>query len=219
MKKLGIFFVIIGFVMASFGAAQPVVAANTGVTGQVVDGKTAQGWGYGAEIMVIQTTGTDTGLKGTAILDANGNFTVSYGSTDTLSLCSSMGGCTTADNFASMQVLISFTCEFDPTFSRPNETTSNDSNCPINAAPGGSPALPPLVGLPGNFEIGYTDNFQSVIRNLGDIDTNRGPTAITLEAISAESTTGISPIMIAAFSLILVGLGLIVVYRQRRNAI
>lgn len=217
MKKLGIFLVIIGFVVASFASTQPVAAANTGVTGQVVDGKTAQGWGYGAEILVIQTTGTNTGLKGSAVLDANGNFTILYNVTDTLGLCGSMGGCSLANNFASMQVLIGMTCEYDMSNGSRTYNSGSDPNCPWSQTIGGSPV--PLVGLPGNFEVGYTDNFSAVTRNLGNIDTNRGPTIINLEAISAESTTGISPLMIAAFSLILVGLGLIIAYRKRQNVL
>lgn len=224
MKKIGIFLIIVGILMASFASVQPVAAANTGVMGQIVDGKTAQGWAYGAEILIIQISGATPGLKGSTYLAADGTFSVNYptasntGMTDDLGLCASMGNCLPVDNFSSLQVLIGFTCDFNTVNgTRPNETTSNDGNCPADQDLNANPV--PLVGLPGNFEVSYTDTFSSVMRDLGDIDTNRGPTAITLKAISAENTTGISPLMISAFALIVVGLALIIVYRRRQNVI
>jgi hypothetical protein len=219
MNKLGIFLVIVGITLAGFSSAQPVGAANTGVTGRVLDGRTIQGWAYGAEILVLQTTGASIGVKGTATLDSSGYFTVIYGTTDTLNLCFSMGGCSTADDFSKIVVQISFKCDHETlnTGVRKDKSNSTDPSCPVNEDLSGNPV--PLYGLPGAMEIEFTDNYNAVTKDLGDIDANSSPTVITLEAISAESTTGISLLMIAAFVLILIGFSLIVIYRLRQKTI
>lgn len=226
MKKIGIFIIVIGLLMVGFASIQSVTAApeaNTGIVGRIVDGKTAQPWGYGAEVIIIQTSGTNVGLKGSAVLAANGTFAITYptatntGMTDPLSLCGTgagqMGDCTTVENFATLQLMVTFRCDWNTgNGTRPMFNSSTDASCPLTPLGGGTTAL---VGLPGNFQYQYTDTFAAGTRDLGDFDTNRGPTAISLEAVHADSNT-ISPLAIAGIMVILFGTGLMI-YRRRQE--
>jgi hypothetical protein len=226
MKKLTNFSIILAILVVSFISAQPVAAANTSITAQIVDGKTAQGWAYGAEIIVVQITGTNVGLKGSARLDANGYFTINYptgtnsGMTDALGLCGTnpgqMGDCTPVNNWSSLQLLISFTCDWEPTFYRQDYQNSTDGFCPVSVDLNGNPV--PLVGLPGNFEVSYTDTFSAVPRNLGNIDTNRGPTALELVDFSVtpqSSNNTWLPFVLLIGSVALVS-GAVTIIRKRR---
>ncbi|GAB4271687.1 MAG: hypothetical protein Kow0080_17370 [Candidatus Promineifilaceae bacterium] len=188
---IGLLLILIGLIGGATAKVSAATTANTGVTGRVVDGKTAQPWVYGAEVVAIQTTITP-GFLGTTTLAADGTFTINYSSsgtpTDDLNMCASVGGCVAPQNFANVQVLIVFTCDINTSNgTRSNYQTSNDSNCPLD--PLGAATSPVLTGLPNNMEVQYTDTFVGTVRNLGDIDTNRGPTAVSLQTITAASTT------------------------------
>jgi hypothetical protein len=179
---IGILLILIGLIGGMVANVSAATTANTGVTGRVVDGKTAQGWQYGAEVAVIEV---GTGVLGSANLGNDGSFTVTYG-TDPLGLCS--GSCATPSNFAQIYVLINFTCDLNTSNGSRTTTptlSSTDSNCPVNdtLAGGGQP----LVGIPNNISLQTIDT-GSGVQNLGDIDTNRGPTAVSLQTITATST-------------------------------
>jgi len=227
MKKLTNFSIVVAILVASLISVQPVAAANTSITAQIVDGKTAQGWKYGAEIIVVQITGANVGLKGSTRLDANGYFTINYpsgtntGMTDDLGLCGTgagqMGDCTPVSNWSSLQILISFTCDWELPPYRQNYQNSTDGYCPVLVDLDGNPV--PLVGLPGNFEVSYTDTFSAVPRNLGNIDTNRGPTALELVDFSVtpqSSNNTWLPFVLLIGSVALVS-GAVTVIRKRRG--
>ncbi|MFQ5399689.1 MAG: hypothetical protein ACE5E7_08840 [Anaerolineae bacterium] len=220
MKRIsrfnGVALIIAGVLLIAMAITQMAVAApgaNTGVTGRVVDAKTVNPWVYGGEVVVIQTTGTNIGLKGSTFLASDGTFTVVYNSTDDLNLCGNgigqMGPCSTADNFANIQILIAFTCDLNTgNGTRPNSASSNDANCPLTV--GGIP----LSSLPNNMEYQLTDTFISGIRNVGDIDTNRGPTAVTLETISISNNEQF--LVLIVVGTILIALGTFLTVRRRR---
>lgn len=206
MRKLrmiiGVLLILVGLIGGMVANVSAATTANTGVTGRVVDGKTAQPWRYGAEVVAIQTTITP-GFLGTTTLNADGTFTINYSSTgtptDDLNMCASVGGCVAPQDFANVQVLIVFTCDIESTNTRPDYQTSNDTNCPLD--PLGPDTTPVLTGLPNNMEVQYTDTFVGSVRNLGDIDTNRGPTAVSLQTITATSTTNWLLVLLSLLSI------------------
>ena len=183
-------------------------AANSGVTGQIVDGGTAQPWLYGGEVAVIEVNG---GVLGSTNLSNDGSFTVTYG-TDPLSLCT--GSCTTPTDFAEIYVLINFTCNLNTSDGERTATplSSDDTTCPINdtLAGGGEP----LTGLPNNINLQGVDTGTGV-QDLGDIDTNRGPTAVSLNTFSANGQpTNWLPTAAALMLVSLMGVALI---KRRHN--
>ncbi len=183
--------------------------ADTGLSGRLIDSKTLQPWKYGAEIKVIQTSGTNVGLKGSTFVSlADGTWSITFGTTDDLSICG--GSCTAGEPYATYQVVVNFTCDLaTANGTRPNYATTSDANCPITAS--GTP----LTGLPTNFEVTVTDGASGAIHNMGDIETQRGPTAIRLENFSAQSASQWTLVLAGAGLLALVAAGFVVTRRKR----
>ncbi len=163
-----------------------ITAAETPDTvlhGRIIDSKTLQPWLYGAEIRIIQTSGTNTGVKGSASVSlADGTWSITLGTTDDLGICG--GNCTAGNNYAQYAVQVNFKCDIETTNtgSRPDYTSSTDANCPVTVS-GTS-----LTGLPSNFEVTVTDSASGGSVDLGDWETHRGPTAIVLSNFGVNSS-------------------------------
>jgi len=193
----------------SYIGHQILPASDTGISGRLIDSGTLQPWMYGAEIKVIQTSGTNVGLKGSTYVSlADGTWSITFGSTDGLGICG--GSCTGGEAYATYQVVVNFTCDLETVNgNRPNYTSSTDANCPTTVS--GTP----LVGLPTNFEVTVTDGASGGIQALGDIETQRGPTAIQLENFSAQSASQWTLVLTGAGLLALVAAGFAVTRRRR----
>lgn len=192
---IGILLILVGLIGGMVANVSAATTANTGVTGRVVDGKTAQGWQYGAEVAVIEV---GAGVLGSTTLQNDGSFIVNYG-TDPLSLCG--GSCATPSSFAQIFVLINFTCDLSTTNGTRTTTptlSSDDLNCPVDTTLALSG--PSLVGIPNNISLQTIDT-GSGMQNLGDIDTNRGPTAVSLQTITATSTTNWLLVLLSLLSI------------------
>jgi hypothetical protein len=194
-----------------FSTTHQIVGAetpDTGLTGRLVDSKTLQPWLYGAEIEVVQTNGVNVGPKGNTFVDlSDGTWTVDFGgASDDINLCS--GSCTDGNEYATYQIRVRFTCNLNTANgTRPNATTSNDVNCPITQ--GGTD----LFGVPSNFEITVTDSASGTRIDIGDIETERGPTAVTLQNIGTQA--GAAPWLAMATLLLLVGTAVVIMRRRQ----
>ncbi len=193
----------------SYVGHQILPAADTGLSGRLIDSGTLQPWEYRAEIKVIQTSGTNIGLKGSTYVAADGTWSITFGSTDGLNICG--GSCTPGEAYATYQVVVNFTCDLETANgTRPNYTTSTDPNCPLTSTSYGA-----LTGLPTNFEVTVTDGASGGVQNMGDIETQRGPTAIQLENFSAQSASQWTLVLTGAGLLALVAAGFAVARRKR----
>lgn len=155
---------------------------DTELHGRIIDSKTLQPWKYGAEIRIIQTSGENTGLKGSTVVSlADGTWSITLGTTDDLGICD--GNCTEGNNYAKYAVQVNFKCDIETTTtgSRPDYTSSTDANCPTTVD--GTA----LTGLPSNFEVEVTDSASGGSVDLGDWETHRGPTAIVLSNFGVNS--------------------------------
>ncbi len=182
--------------------------ACTSLSGRLIDSKTLQPWVYGAEIEVIQTSGTKTGLKGSKYASiasgSEGEWSITLGVTDELNL----GSPATGEPNAVYQIKINFTCDLETANgTRPDyQTTTDPTHCPITVN-GTS-----LTGLPTNFEITYTDDGTGGACNAGDIETRRGPTAIVLEDFSAQSS---APWVLGGAAILLLAAGGLALLRRQ----
>jgi len=194
----------------------------TGLSGRLIDSRTLQPWVYGAEIQVVQTTGTNTGLKGSTVVtlgatvpgdpsQSDGQWSITFGTTDDLSLCAGGGGCTIGNEFATYQVQVNFTCNLNTTNgTRPAFDSSDDTNCPIQVD------SVDMTGVPINFEFTVTDTATGSMVNLGDAETERGPTAVNLLGIDVGQNQAPQAALLVV---ILFGLAVsgAVVWRRRSN--
>jgi len=174
------------FIMSSLtvNPAPPTPTPDTGLSGTIIDSKTLQPWVHGAEIVVIQTSGVNVGMKANTFVAADGTWSVNFGTTDTIELCS---GCTTGNEYATYQVKVNFKCDLQSAAdgsgiigegTRSSITVSDDDNCGV-----------PLVGIPVNFEETVTDSASGGVIDVGDWETGRGPTAVSLQNVTADSNT------------------------------
>jgi len=172
------------FIMENFtvNPAPPTPTPDTGLSGTIIDSKTLQPWVHGAEIVVIQTSGVNVGMKANTFVAADGTWSVNFGTTDTIELCS---GCTTGNEYATYQVKVNFKCDLQSAAdgsgiigegTRSSITVSDDDNCGV-----------PLVGIPVNFEETVTDSASGGVIDVGDWETGRGPTAVSLQSITADN--------------------------------
>jgi hypothetical protein len=187
------------------------VAAYSGVSGTVVDGKTNSGWQYGGEVAAYQLN-APFGPLGSTTLAANGSFALTYDD-DPLGVCG--GPCVTAMNGAQIVLVINFRCDLNTVNgTRPNHTFSDDANCPVSQTLGDNPV--PLVGLPGGISYFYFENAGTPGSHVaGNLATNTGPTSITLRNFNAGAGGG-TPVLLVAMVFLLVGGASIIAVRRRR---
>jgi hypothetical protein len=174
----------------------------TGLSGRLIDSKTLQPWGYGAEIQVVQTTGINTGVKGSTSVAADGTWQIDFGATDSLNLCPT-GGCTPGNNYATYRIFVNYTCNLQTANgTRPAFNSSTDPNCPVNAPlSGGFMVMNALVGLPINTEFTVTDAATGNLYDTGDFETERGPTAVTLQNFGLQSNATLLPLIVLSLAL------------------
>jgi hypothetical protein len=210
-KRYGAFLIaLMGGLVLTLLAVRSV-AAFSGVSGTVVDGKTNSGWQYGAEVAAYQLN-APFGPLGSTILAANGSFVLTYG-TDTLGICG--GPCIGPQHGAQIVLVINFRCDLNTgNGTRPDHTFSDDGNCPVSQTLGGSPV--PLEGLPGGISYFYfEDEGLTGLHNAGNLATNTGPTSITLRNFNAGASGG-TPVLLVAMVFLLVGGASIIAVRRRR---
>jgi LPXTG-motif cell wall-anchored protein len=222
MKKIAVLLVVIlglfGLVFANAPATNAAPDAYTGLSGRIIDSKTLEPWSYGAEVWVIQTTGTNVGLKGTTTVAADGTWSITFNSTDDLNLCGSLGGCSAGNNFATYVVRVSFSCNLETANTNSRSAgpppSSTDPNCPADTDLNSTG--PALTGLPQDFERSVTDAFQNIVYDVGDWETGRGPTAVSLQSFNTEG--GANAMLPAVVGLLLLAGASFVIIRRRQQA-
>jgi hypothetical protein len=194
--------------------AAPAPMAYTGVTGTVVDVYGTEPWRFGAEVIAFQIVpGTGVRALGSAVLDQNGFFSISHGSTDPLGLCPAWNpdlNCASPANDVTVYVLIDFNCELQTANgTRPDYETSDDLNCPTEIGDD------QLVGLPTDLSLSYiTDETHTGNYDFGPVRINTGPLAITLHSIRVAGVAGMPLALVLA--VILMGAGTWAVARRQR---
>lgn len=215
-KVVGFLIIFVGLIFATTSVyAEPEApTAITAITGSVFDGKTGSPWQYGAEVAII----SGGAVVGNGVLDQNGHFSIVPGN-DPFGLCG--GTCPTTIAFGSITAVIQFTCDIqvvnvnEETRSATLPIISDDPNCPAAGPLPSGVGGPALVGLPSNILAdSIVVNPSNTTFDFGTIDTNRGPTAVSLNTFSAANQpTSFLP-AIAALLLITFG-ALLLVKRQR----
>ncbi len=165
--------------------------AFSSVQGSVIDSKNSAPWTHGGEVWVYDTGTGD--ICGTGTLDATGHFSISLdGSQDTLGAGggSRLPDCTTGHNNHTLEILIDFTCAMGVgTCDAPNGTPATNSKQ-------------------------FTQNGIPVPYNAGYISTGTGPTAIRLDAFSAQS--GMQWNLVAAGGLLVLAAGGFAIARRKQ---
>jgi hypothetical protein len=184
------------------------VAAFSGVSGTVVDGKTGNGWQYGGEVAAYQLS-FPFGPLGSTVLNLDGTFTLSYND-DPLNVCS--GSCAMATHAAQILLIVNFACDLRSDGELPYGQTraQGAAHCPSDGP------LGPLVGVPGGISYFYFENeVDTGLHNAGNLATNTGPTSITLSNFNAGAGGGM-PVLLIAMVFLLVGGASIIAVRRRR---
>jgi hypothetical protein len=212
-RNPALFLALLGALVFTLLAVRPV-AAYAGVSGTVVDGKTNQGWEYGAEVAAYQIS-ISFGPLGSAMLDQDGNFQLTYDD-DPLGICGG-GGCVAPANGAQIVLVVNFRCDLNTANGWRDLAAvppSTDSNCPAEQTLGGD--LVPLEGLPGGISYFYFEVEDNTgMHTAGNLATNTGPLAITLRSFNTSGGGGM-PILLFATIFLLVGGASLVAVRRRR---
>lgn len=168
------------------------VSAFKGVQGQVIDSKTKQGWQYGGEVWVYDTS--SSAICATGLLDANGGFSLSLDGTSN-ALGVSTVDCRTGYNGATFEILIDFNCSM------------------------GVGTCNPPAGTPGTIQHQFTQNPIPATYDAGYLETGTGPTAITLEVFSgsAATDTGRLPVGVLVGAMLLSAAGVVALVARRRR--
>ncbi len=185
-----------------------VETPDTGLSGRLIDSKTLQPWLYGAEIKVVQISGDNLGIKGSTYASlTDGTWSIEFDSTDNLSLCS--GNCSAGNEYAQYQIVIHYKCDLaTANGTRTDYQTSTDANCPTTVS--GTA----LNGLPVRYEETVTDSASNGVVNVGDIETSRGPTALTLQSFAARSNASLVYLTVIPLMVVLGAAGVV---RNRKN--
>lgn len=158
------------------------------VQGSVIDSKDSDPWIYGGEVWVYDTASGD--ICGTGTLNASGQFNIKLdGTQDDLGAGGTVD-CTAGYNGSTLEILIDFTCAM-------GVGTCNAPN-----------------GTPATNSVQFTQNAIPVPYNAGYISTGTGPTAIRLDAFSAQS--GIQWNLVAAGGLLVLAAGGFVIARRKQ---
>lgn len=172
------------YIMANFTVdpAVPAPTPDTGLSGRIIDSKTLGAWAYGGEIKVQQTTGTNVGLKGTSYIANDGTWSVAFNSTDELALCG--GSCSAGNENATYVVTVNFKCNLETTVGTRLTTADGtqfaaDGHCPIAG----------MTAIPVQFQVTVIDGATGAIFDVGDWETGRGPTAVSLQNVTAGNNT------------------------------
>jgi hypothetical protein len=214
-KRYGAFLIaLMGGLVLTLLAVRSV-AAFSGVSGTVVDGKTGDPWLYGAEVAAYQLN-APFGPLGSTILDlSNGSFNLVY-NVDLLGICPpAPAGCVPKEANAQIVLVVNFKCDLqsEPTHdygqTRPDASTPALPHCPVDGD------LGPLVGLPGGISYFYKEDGGPDPHFAGNLVTNTGPTAIALRSASAGPGGGMPVLLIATVFLLVGGASIIAVRRRR----
>lgn len=170
-----------------------VVFAYNSVQGQVIDSKNGDPWTYGGEVWVYDTQTGD--VCATGVLDANGNFSLSFGTNADDGLNQGTTDCTQSTyNGHTFEILIDF-------------------NCSTNTG-----ACNPPSGTPGTSTTQFAQNSVPVTYDAGYIETGTGPTAVTISDVQVGTSTARAGLPFAAAAgIAALGAGAVTLLRRRRR--